>query len=370
MFKKFKIKNSIKIKNLKLKIVPFLLFAYLLIFAFLAQKASAGPSSSSFELKEYGFGAGGTENSTSSNFKMFGTVGEVDMGSPSSALYRIGSGLVFTQTAFTPPAPTFTNPASNYDRLKIVINQGGNPSDTTYAAMISTDNFVNDIRYVKSDFTIGTALVIGDFQNYTTWNGASGKFITGLISNTTYYVRVKARQGNFSESFWGPVASVATADPSLSFGLDTSSINFTNLNSGNSYTDSSKQTTMTTSTNAYNGYIVYATENQTLTGPTTITDYASPNNTPTAWSGTGFGYSTSDSNLPTGGTSDRFTTGGPKYAGFTPGTQDPVADHTSVIQDPTLINESFNILYRVTAPSTIEGGTYTNTIIYTIVPIY
>jgi len=331
---------------------------------------AANPSSATYQLRDYGFGAGGTATSSSETYRMSGIAGQLETGQPFSDTYKVGSGLVFMLMANVPPAPTFTNPATNYDRLKVVVNVGGNPTDATYAIAISTDNFATDIKYVKSDFTIGNTLTASDFKDYSTgWNGTSGRFITSLLSNTAYYIKAKARTGNFSESSWGPVTSVATSNPSLSFGLDTSSITFTNLNAGNSFTDSSKQTTLTTSTNAYNGYIVYAKETQPLTGPTTISDYSSNNGTPTAWSGTGFGYSSTDSVL-TGGTPDRFTTGGPKYAGFSTAIQDPVADHSTPIQDPTLTNESFDILYKVVAPSTIEAGQYTNTIIYTVVPTY
>jgi hypothetical protein len=328
------------------------------------------PASSTYQLRDYGFGAGGVATSSSENYRMTGVAGQLEAGQPFSDTYKLGGGLIYMLMANVPPAPTITNPATNYDRLKVVINIGGNPTDATYAVAISTDNFVTDTRYVKSDFTVGATLEATDFQNYTNWGGATGKFITSLLSNTTYYVKAKARTGNFSESSWGPVASSTTSDPSLTFGLDTSSINFSNLNASNSFTDSSKQTTLTTSTNAYNGYIIYAKETQPLTGPTTIDNYSSPNDTPTVWSGTGFGYSTTDDNLTGDGAADRFTNGGPKYAGFSTENQDPVADHNIPIEEPTLSNETFDILYKVTAPSDIAAGQYENTIIYTVVPTY
>lgn len=84
----------------------------------------------------------------------------------------------------------------------------------------------------------------------------------------------------------------------------------------------------------------------------------------------GFGYTTNDSNL-SGGTANRFTAGGPKHAGFTTATPgDPVADHTEVIEDPTVTNEQFTITYRVTASETTTAGAYTNTVIYVVVPTY
>ena len=67
------------------------IFAYLLI----AKPSMAGPTSTHFELQEYGFGAGGTDTTmNSTNFKMFGTVGEVESGRPFSELRRIHHGVV------------------------------------------------------------------------------------------------------------------------------------------------------------------------------------------------------------------------------------------------------------------------------------
>jgi hypothetical protein len=352
----------------KSKLFLLLVASYFLLFA---DSAFADvPSSSNYKLIDYGFGSGSSTNSASANYGAYGVVGEVDIGLPGSANYKAGLGLNFTLNANVPDVPTLTTPAGNYDRIKIVLDAAGNPTDATYAIAISTDNFVSDIRYVKNDKSVGATLAASDFLTYSGWGGASGTFIWGLIPNTTYYVKVKARQGNFTESAFGPVASKATGNPTLSFGLNTSSIAFNNLNVGNSYTDSGKQTVLTTSTNAYNGYIIYANESQPLTySGKTITNYSGTNQTPTTWSGTGFGYNSSDTSLDTGpGLANRFT--GSKYAGFKTSDQDPVADHTAVVDTTAISDEPFTISYRVTVPSTQEGGSYTNSIIYTVVPVY
>ncbi len=298
-----------------------------------------------------------------------GTLGEVDVGSPSSETYNIRAGLVFTHMANIPPAPTFTNQSSNYERLQIVISQGGNPSDTKYAIAITSSDWATT-QWVQSDGTIGTTLGDEDWLTYSGWGSATGTTITGLSQNTTYKVRVKARQGNFTESGLGPQASATTSLPSLTFGIDSATLTFSNLNTGNSYTDSSKSTVLTTSTNAYNGYVVNGRISGLLTfGSDTISHYSGTSASPTSWSGTGFGYTTSDSNL-TGGTADRFTNGGAKYAGFTtasPG--DPVADHAGPVTT-AISNEQFTISYRVTVSDTQKSGTYTTTVLYMVVPEY
>lgn len=246
--------------NLKLKIV-ICLFAYLLIFAFLAQKASAGPSSSSFELKDYGFGSGGTANSFSTNFKLFGIAGEIETASLSSTNFRLGPGLTYTLQPNVPPAPAFTNPSNYYNKLKIVIATGGNSTDTTYAIAISTDSFVSNINYVQADNTLGASIF---FQNYTSWGGASpGTTIIGLTPGVTYYARVAARRGTFQQGSFGGVSSASTINPTFTFSLQTTNqsvppftVGIGTVNAGQVTTSWQKVTT-TISTNANNGGVIY-----------------------------------------------------------------------------------------------------------------
>lgn len=329
------------------------------------------PSSTNYKIQEYSFGAGGSTNSASTNFGLFGVVGQVEFGRPSSSNFKVGSGLTYLMKAPVPQAPTFTNPASTYDRLHFVINPSNNPTDTTFALQISTDSaFLTNINYIKSDNTVGTSLTNADFQTYTAWGGASGADVTGLAPNTTYYLRVKARQGDYTESEYGPSASATTSVPSLTFSVDANTITFDNLNAGNSYTDTSKSTTITTSTNAYNGYIVNARSTGPLTTTgATISDYGSPNGSPTTWTGNGFGYTTNDSDL-TGGTADRFTNGGAKYAGFTTSTPgDPVADHAGPVTS-AIVDEDFTIGYRIQTASSQKAAKYSTTVLYIVVPNY
>ena len=330
------------------------------------------PASSNFKLDGYTFGAGGTSNNTtSSNYGLNGTAGEVEFGRPSSSNFKAGTGLTYLLNANVPSAPTLATPGSNYDRIQFSINTSSNPSDTTYALEISTtSNFASGNSFINSDGTLGTTLIAADFQTTSNWSTNSNNFITGLANGTTYYVRVKARQGKYSETEWGPSASITTQDPSLTFSLDSSTLTFSNLNAGNSYTDSSKTNVLTTSTNAYNGYIVYGKVTQALTAPggSTIANYTSPNSAPTTWSGIGFGYNTNDTNL-TGGTTNRFSGG--KYAGFTTSTNgDPVADNPGPVTTTPISSEQFTISYRVTGSNTTPVGTYTNVILYSIVPSY
>lgn len=359
--------KSPKFKRVK-KIISFVIFFSYFFLLITATVYADLPASSNYKLQNYSFGAGGTTNSTSANYGLNGIAGEVEFGRQGSANYQAGTGLTYMMKANVPGAPTLSTPNNSYDRILFVLNTGGNSSDTTFALEISTSSdFSTGVNYVKQDGTVGSSLTSADYKTYTNWGGASGTTVTGLTSATTYYVRAKARQGDFTESEYGPSASVTTQNPALTFTINSSAITFNNLNAGNSYTDSTQANTLTTTTNAVNGYTVYGRETQTLTSDqgNTISDYTSPNSSPTAWSGIGFGYTTSDTTLGGTGGVNRFNNG-TFYAGFgtsTPG--DPVDDNTAPVT-----NDVTTLSYRITATSSTPAGTYKNTIIYTIVPTY
>jgi hypothetical protein len=331
----------------------------------------AGPVSPHFELKNYGFGSGGIENASSSSYSMLGIVGDQSGTQSASNTYKIGTGLIFTNQASLPSAPSFTNPSSNYDRLKLILDNGDNATDAAFAVAITNNNWTTT-RYIQNDFTIGDTLENEDWMTYDNWGDTNGKFITGLSENTIYRVKAKARQGGYTETEWSAEASATTGVPTLTFGISADTVSFDQLNGENSWTDSTKSTTLTTSTNAYYGYTVYGHETTPLTNiyNNTISDYIAPNSNPTNWNGIGFGYSTNDNNL-IGGLANRFTSSGPKYAGFTtsaPG--DPVADHHEYVVENPILNEQFTVSYRVTVNANQTAGLYRTNIVYVVVPEY
>lgn len=179
----------------------------------------AVPASTNYQLKTYEFGGGGDKDLNSANYKMEGIIGELN-GQSSANGTSLNGGMFYVQMANTPGAPTFTNDTgTQYNKLKIILNTSNNPSDTTYAIAISKDNWVTT-QYVQADNTVGSTLVFANFQTYAAWGGASGSYIIGLDTGTTYKVKVKARQGNFTEGPYGPESTAATVDPSLSFDID------------------------------------------------------------------------------------------------------------------------------------------------------
>ena len=228
------------------------------------------PASGNYKLDRFGFSSGGTGESASTNYKTSAESGEVSDNQNASTNFAIGPGLAYVEMANTLPAPSFTNPSSYYNKLLLVINSASNPTDATFAVAISTDNF-STTNYVQSDNTVGAALGPEDWQTYTNWGGGSGENVIGLSANTTYYVKVKAEQGDYSETPWGPVASVATSDVSLSFDIDVSAsdtetsspyaINMGNLIPGSVVT-STERIWVDLDTNAdYGGYVyIYDSE--------------------------------------------------------------------------------------------------------------
>lgn len=177
------------------------------------------PASSTYQLRDFGFGTGGVGNATSSNYGLEAVTGEQSNNKLTGSTYNLGSGLAYTNQANVPEAPTVVNSANWYNKLRITINESGNPSDTKYAIAISTDGFTTT-SYVQDDQTVGPALGLEDYQDYSTWGGGSGFLAIGLAPSTTYSVKVKAWQGKFTETGFGPTASAATAGAMLTFDID------------------------------------------------------------------------------------------------------------------------------------------------------
>ena len=253
--------NLFKIKNLKLKIGLIILISLFLNLKF-APTALAGPASTNFQLLDYGFGAGGIATSSSNNYMLQGILGEIETASLSSTNYIFGPGLTYALEPNTPGAPIFTNPSNYYNKLSLIIDNGGNPTDTTFAIKVASNsaNFSQNVYYVQADNTLGLNPV---WQTYTAWGGASGFTIIGLFPGTTYYAQVAAKRGVYQQGTWSQTANSSTVNPILTFSLVTTSqsvppfsVSIGNLTPGSVMTSSDK-VTATITTNAANGGLVY-----------------------------------------------------------------------------------------------------------------
>ncbi len=224
---------------------------------------ATSPSSTNYVLPSYDIGSGGTDNSSSSNFRLNATSGTQNTSQQSSTNFRINSGENPTQNANVVSAPTLTNPENYYDRLRLVINTSGNPSDTRYLIAISSDGFATS-RYVQTDNSIGTSTALTNYRTYAAYGSGSGFLILGLSPSTTYQARIKAIRGNFTENNFGPAStSAATVSQNLSFGITTTlsgsppfSASFSSLNPG-SVSSANADINLALSTNAMSGGSIY-----------------------------------------------------------------------------------------------------------------
>jgi len=236
----------------------------------------------------------------------------------------------------------------------------------------------------KYQYSVGTTSGGTDILTWTDLvDGSASVSLTinslTLQTSQQYFINVKAVDNATNTSSVISTNGQLVA-PTISFSLSSSAVTFSNLNSGNSYTDT-KTSTLTTSTNAYNGYVVRAYKTQVLTNQSnpseTISDFSAGSYAaPSAWSGYGYGYTSNDTliqgvaKFPGSGACLGSGTA-PCYAPFSsssPG--DIVADHTASVSGNPISSEQFTVTYKVSVPATQAGGKYTTTIIYTIVPQY
>jgi hypothetical protein len=225
---------------------------------------AAFPSTTNYQLNSYGFGSGGTANSSTSAYSLEGQTGDISSQADATSTYSLKPGFIETQQANVPNV-TLTNPSSYYDKLHFVIDQQNNPSDALYALQVCVGGGFpcGTPLYVKADNTLGTTLTTGDYQLYSAWGGSGGANIIGLTGSTTYYIRAKATQGKFTESAYGPSSNAATSAQQISFCLfagascgSGSTTSFSGLVAG-SVSNSSPNLGLTFSTNADSGGSIY-----------------------------------------------------------------------------------------------------------------
>jgi hypothetical protein len=225
---------------------------------------AAFPATSNYHLNSYGFGSGGTANSSTTTYALEGSTGEISGSSSSTSNAQTKPGFIQTQQANVPQLASIDNNSGQYyNKLHFVIDNQNNPSDATFLIAVSTDNFVSDTRYLQPDGTLSSTLNLSDYQTYAAWGGTSGSLMVGLVPSTTYSVKLRATQGKFTESAYGPTSTQATAAPTITFSLATSSsstppytIGFGTLSAGTVAT--APQTINTTlSTNGASGGDVY-----------------------------------------------------------------------------------------------------------------
>ncbi len=255
-----KIVSSIGAYSSDMTVTPTSSWAAIIV-TFAPSVATGNPFSTTYKIQSYQFGGGGLATAAaglSSHYALNANIGQVESASASSTHYVTNNGITYLQMANVPPAPTFTNPSSFADKLQIVINTGGNPSDTKYAIAVSSNAFVSSTQYVQADSTLGSTPV---FQTNAVW-GASGFNVIGLAAGTTYSAKVTAKQGNFSQSNFGNFAQASTINTSFSLSITPNTVSIGSLTPGSVVT-AGTTVTSTISTNGSGGGTIYVYDSNT-----------------------------------------------------------------------------------------------------------
>lgn len=305
---------------------------------------------------------------------------------------------------------TYTFSASSFDTgttircisldFNTAANGGGSvPTgmDTTGASLDASGSLITEASWSESfgsngalDITFGT----GETP------AASGSLVyTGITnsSSESSFFAILTTYTN-ADCVTGPTDSVVVAyaykdghpvqltiDPTLTFtcvGVAAGSVNgetITHDSSGatidyasdvNSTTNGVSAHDLQVSTNASGGYTVSIRHTGQLTNlaSDTIDNHTGTNLSPTAL-GTGseaWGYTTEDSTLSAiGDGADRFTNGGNEWAGFTTTNEEVVYNAAAPAG-----TETTRVGHQVAVSSDTEAGTYTTTIIYTVVATF
>lgn len=232
--------------------------------------------------------------------------------------------------------------ASARNVILTTITNGSTAGDD-YFLIFNTYNNTDCSTSPVDNVTIGFIYTNGQSVSVTV-DGALAFTVTGVTGN-----------GSLAVNGATITNGLATTSTTIPFGTVTSSANRVAAQD------------LTVSTNAGSGYTVYTRYSGQLTsGSNTIDNHTGSNASPTAFSAAGteaFGYTTEDSTLS--GTADRFTSsGGNKWAAFTTSNAELIFNNAAVS------NQTTRAGFQVGISGTTEPGTYTNTVIYTAVPLY
>jgi hypothetical protein len=184
---------------------------------------AAFSSSPSYQLKSYGIGAGGSNNSSSTTYTLQGSLGEQAGNSTTGTTYSANISSIQAEQINVPGAPTLSNGSGTfYNQLMCVIDTSNNPSDTAYDIAVLPSPY-STTYYVQADGTLGATPV---WQTNSVW-GSSGFQIIGLTPSTGYEAKVSAKEGLFTNTEYGPLSGiVSTVAPTISFSVSPNSYSF------------------------------------------------------------------------------------------------------------------------------------------------
>jgi hypothetical protein len=203
--------------------------------------------SPSYKIEGLTFGADGGADLNSANFRLNlsagGNLNDVKLQSTS---YKVGAGVKSVLQANIPQLACFesttsastdcTDPAvvpngmeqvcgfgGCFNKARFEIDAQGNPTDTLYSVQITTDAGWGSWNYVDGTSRFIESVANHDIDDYLTesvWESGAGVFnIVGLDPAVTYYLRITALRGDFTESGYSNVLSSTTGVATTSFNV-------------------------------------------------------------------------------------------------------------------------------------------------------
>jgi hypothetical protein len=172
------------------------------------------------------------DQSSGGGYSLFGTLGTgLEDERFESDNYKLSSGQPNKFMANVPTVASFSTDDTDmcgeggcYSSARFELDTQSNPSDTLYLIEISDDNWTT-VQCLDGDTHTPKPISNKDINDYLTqsawetgsWSAANA---VGLTSESTYQIRVRALNGDFTESEAGPEASASTYTPKIVFDLD------------------------------------------------------------------------------------------------------------------------------------------------------
>jgi hypothetical protein len=218
---------------------------------------------STYELNSYSIGAGSGTNMSNSTYSGQASLGETAQSKALGGSNTDETGGIQTEQLAVPQAPTLSNGSGTYyNKLGIALNNSMGtstyPTDVTFAIEIATTSSFTSPNYVQTGGVLGASPF---YQSYASWGGASGSYIVNLNPSTTYYVKVAAMQGKYTNTAFGPSTSLATVAPSITFTVSPNSVALGSLLAGSVVTSSNVSFGLTTNAGSGGNVFVSGTNN-------------------------------------------------------------------------------------------------------------
>jgi hypothetical protein len=231
---------------------------------------SSFSNNSTYYLNSYSVGSGSSTNFSNGTYSGQASLGETAASNPVNGTSNVNeAGGVQTEQLAIPQAPTLNNGSGTYyNKLGFTLNDSmGNstyPTDVTFSVEVANTSSFTSPSYVQTGGVLGSSPF---FQSYASWGGSGGSTITNLTPGLTYYVKVSAKQGEFTNTAYGPSQNATLTNPSVAFSVSPSSVSLGSLLSGAVETSSNITVGLTTNADFGGNIFVSGTSNAGLHSP-------------------------------------------------------------------------------------------------------